>query len=211
MAEELTSDEIVSDESTSDELTSDEIISDESTTLFESGPSDPVRLSDGPGAVAVIDIAASPEAIWPFVADIDLSARFSPEFRGAEWVDTDQPVGVGSQFVGTNHNEAFGEFKVPAFVDAYEPGVAFGWRTSDFDNPGARWRFELEPVERTDGSVVTRLRYTMLLGPGPSGLTMAIESMPDKEDRIIFRRVQSQHASMLEVVAGIKELAESAN
>lgn len=185
---------------------------DESTTFFESGPSDPVRLSDGPGAVAVIDIDAAPEAVWSVITDISLSAKFSPEFRGAEWVDADAPVGVGSQFVGTNHNDAFGEFQVPSFVDAYDENVAFGWRTSDFDNPGARWRFELQPVTiDVDGAerAATRLRYTMLLGPGPSGLTMVIESMPDKEDRIITRRVASQHASMLEVVAGIKAIVEA--
>lgn len=185
---------------------------DESTTFFESGPSDPVRLSDGPGAAAVIDIDAAPEAVWPVVTDINLSAKFSPEFRGARWVDADASVGVGSQFVGTNHNDAFGEFEVPSFIDAYEENVAFGWRTSDVDNPGARWRFELQPVTiNVDGAdrVATRLRYTMILGPGPSGLTMVIESMPDKEARIIARRVESQHASMLEVVAGIKAIVEA--
>jgi len=49
----------------------------------------------------------------------------------------------------------------------------------------------------------------MILGPGPSGLTMAIDSMPDKEDRIIHRRVRSQHTSMLQVVAGVKRTVET--
>jgi nitroreductase len=170
---------------------------------FESGPSDPVRLSDGPGTIAEIDIDAPPAAVWPVITDINLSARFSEEFRGAEWVDEDR--GVGASFVGTNFHPSFGEFRVPSFVDAYEENVSFGWRTSDVDNPGARWRFDLEP----NGSG-TRLRYSVTLGPGPSGITMVIESMPDKEGRILARRIGEHHASMQRVVEGLKEIVEGA-
>ena len=174
---------------------------------FESGPSNPVRLADGPGTVAEIDINAPASAIWPFLTDINLSSRFSNEFQGAEWVDDTlvdgQPV-VGSSFVGTNENPSFGEFKVQSFIDTYEQDVAFGWRTSSIESPGARWRFEIEP----NGSS-SRLRYAAALGPGPSGLTIAIESMPDKEHRIIYRRIEGLHANMRKVVIGIKRLAES--
>ncbi len=170
---------------------------------YESGPSDPVRLADGPGTIAEIDIDAPPSMIWPVVTDINLSAAYSGEFQGAEWVEPDAPIGVGSVFVGTNHNDAFGEFKVPAFIDAYDEDVAFGWRTSDVDDPGARWRFDLQP-----NGTGTRLRYSMILGPGPSGLTVAIGQMPDKEDRIIHRRVRSQRTSMLQVLAGVKRTVE---
>ena len=174
---------------------------------FESGPSHPVRLADGPGTVAEIDINAPASAIWPFLTDINLSSRFSNEFQGAEWIDDTlvdgQPV-VGSSFVGTNENPSLGEFKVPSFIDTYEPGVAFGWRTSSVENPGARWRFEIEP----NGSG-SRLRYAAVLGPGPSGLTIAIESMPDKEQRIIYRRIEGLHANMRKVVVGIKKLTEA--
>ncbi len=43
---------------------------------------------------------------------------------------------------------------------------------------------------------------------GPSGLTMAIEQMPDKEDRIINRRVRLQRLSMLQVIAAVKKTVE---
>ena len=91
-----------------------------------------------------------------------------------------------------------------SFIDTYEQDVAFGWRTSSIESPGARWRFEIEP----NGSS-SRLRYAAALGPGPSGLTIAIESMPDKEHRIIYRRIEGLHANMRKVVIGIKRLAES--
>ena len=56
----------------------------------------------------------------------------------------------------------------------------------------------------------TRLRQWMCMGPAPSGLTPAIEAMPDKEERIIARRLDEHRANMAATVAGIKELAESA-
>lgn len=176
---------------------------DRFSRTFESGPSDPIRFTDGPGAIAEIDIDAPPSEIWPVITDINLSAEYSPEFQGAEWVDPDAPVGVGSSFVGTNHNDMLGEFEMPAFIDAWEENVAYGWRTADMDNPGARWRFDLEP----NGSM-TRVRYSMTLGPGPSGLTMAIDSMPNAEARIINGRLRGQHTAMLQVVAGIKRTVE---
>ena len=49
----------------------------------------------------------------------------------------------------------------------------------------------------------------MTLGPGPSGITMVIDSMPDKEGRILYRRIAEHHESMQNVVDGIKALAES--
>ena len=77
--------------------------------------------------------------------------------------------GVGAVFIGRNHHQAVGEWALPCFVDACEEPIAFGWRTSDADNPGARWRFDLEPAAGR-----TRLRFSYVIGPGPSGTTMAI-------------------------------------
>jgi hypothetical protein len=39
-------------------------------------------------------------------------------------------------------------------------------------------------------------------------LNYAIEAMPDKEDRIVERRLAEHRVNMERVVAGIKELAE---
>ena len=39
-------------------------------------------------------------------------------------------------------------------------------------------------------------------------MTMAIEQMPDKEDRIINRRVRLQRLSMLQVIAAVKKTVE---
>ena len=54
----------------------------------------------------------------------------------------------------------------------------------------------------------TRLRYWAQMGPGPSGLTPLIEQMPDKEDRIIARRLQEWETNMTATITGIKHVAE---
>ena len=49
----------------------------------------------------------------------------------------------------------------------------------------------------------------MVLGPGTSGLTAAIEAMPDKESAIIANRQKGQAANMRRTIEGIRDLAES--
>jgi nitroreductase len=171
---------------------------------FESGPSDPVRLADGPGTVVEIDIKARPTDVWTDVIDVDFPARFSDELVTASWDDPTASPSVGATFVGRNTHPAIGEWDIRCFVDAYEEDRVFGWRTADPDNPGARWRFELEPI-----AGATRLRFLVTLGPGPSGITAAIEHQPDKESRIIHRRLNEHHANMTKVVEGIRAAAEA--
>jgi hypothetical protein len=73
----------------------------------------------------------------------------------------------------------------------------------DVANATATWRFELEPVgERT------RLRMSARMGPGPSGLTPAIEARPDREDDIVERRLGEWRTNMTATVEGMKAIAE---
>jgi hypothetical protein len=44
----------------------------------------------------------------------------------------------------------------------------------------------------------------MIIGPGPSGISAAIARMPDKEARILYRRIEEHRANMQRVVDGIK-------
>jgi nitroreductase len=172
---------------------------------YERGPSVPVRIADGPGTVVEVDIRAEPAAVWAEVTDINLPARFSEEFQWAEWTDGHDGPAPGACFVGRNHHPARGDWEVSCFVDVFEEQVAFGWCTSDIDNPGARWRFELEPV--VGG---TRLRFRGILGPGPSGLDEIISARPDLEPRIIDRRMAEHRANMQRVVEGVRAAAEQA-
>jgi len=77
------------------------------------------------------------------------------------------------------------------------------------DQPAASWLFSLEPVVAADGSGATRLRQWAQLGPGESGISELIAQMPDKESRILHRRLAEHNANMLATLTGIKELAEA--
>ena len=173
--------------------------------IYESGPSSPIRLADGPGTMAEVDIPGAEVAdVWPLICDIDLPARFSEEFLGASWAEGFDGPALGATFVGRNQHPAVGEWEVPCFVDVYEPEAVFGWCTSDPENPGARWRFELV---RIIGAI--RLRFELFLGPGPSGLSWRIAQEPDKEPRFISGRLREHRTNMCRVVEGIKELVGS--
>jgi uncharacterized protein YndB with AHSA1/START domain len=162
-----------------------------------------MRYADGPSVDVEVRIDAPPSRVWELVSDIDLPARFSEEFQGAEWLDGATPA-LGARFRGTNRHPAIGEWQTTSVLVAYEPERAFSWVVGDRDNPSASWRFELEP----DGDG-TKLRQRCVLGPGPSGLSYAIEQRPDKEERIIERRCEEHRANMQRVLDGIKALAET--
>ena len=171
---------------------------------WERGPSDPPCLADGPGTIVEIDIKAPTAVLWPFVSDINFGASFSKEFLGARWADGFDGPALGAQFIGSNTHPAIGTWEVPCFVDRYEVKREFGWVTSDPQNPGAQWRFELASI-----AGASRLRFRLILGPGPSGISAAITQMPDKEPRILGRRVDEHRRNMAKVVAGIKAAAEA--
>jgi hypothetical protein len=134
------------------------------------------------------------------VSDINVPARFSGEFRGADWLD--QP-GLGARFEGRNARQGR-EWTTTSTVTSYLPGVAFGWTVGDVGNPTATWKFEIEPLDT--GS---RLRMLATMGPGPSGVLAAIERRPEKEERIIELRLEEWRENMTATVEGIRQLAES--
>jgi uncharacterized protein YndB with AHSA1/START domain len=162
-----------------------------------------VRYADCPTVDAEVLIDAPIEHVWALVTDIQLPAKFSNEFAGATWLD-DGPR-VGARFVGRNRHPAIGEWETTSIVNRFDPPHAFGWCVTDVDEPSAVWLFELE-----DENGHTRLRQHAQMGPAPSGLSIAINAMPEKEERIVARRLQEFEANMQATLAGIKQLAEGA-
>ncbi|MEM9037471.1 MAG: nitroreductase family protein [Actinomycetota bacterium] len=171
------------------------------TTLTPAG--DRPMLVDGPTMTVERDVDATPAAVWAIVSDPSTPAAFSEELQGAAWVDGDEP-GVGARIIGRNRHPAVGEWETTSYVMAWEPERRFGWNVSSADNPGAQWAFEIESMP---GGV--RLRMTVTLGPGGSGLTPAIEAMPDREQDIISRRLREHGENMARTLDGIAGLAES--
>jgi hypothetical protein len=165
--------------------------------------SDELRYADCPTTEAELVIAAPPAVVWPLVCDIGMPARFSSEFQSGQWMDEVDAPALGAQFRGRNHHPAVGTWETVSTVSEFEPERCFGWAVGDPEVPAARWRFSLEP----DGTG-TRLREWMQIGPGQSGISALIEQMPDKEARILRRRLREHHANMTATLAGIRDLAE---
>lgn len=163
-----------------------------------------MRYADGPTAEADVIIHAPAERVWELVQDVDLPARFSNEFLGATWLDDGGPC-LGARFVGRNAHDALGQWETTSWVVRYDPPSSFSWAVSDPDAPSATWWFELE--DAGDGAV--RLRHGGRMGPAPSGLSIAITAMPDKEERIIARRLQEWERNVRSTLDGIRQLAET--
>ncbi|MBV9793370.1 MAG: SRPBCC family protein [Actinobacteria bacterium] len=164
-----------------------------------------VKYADNPTARAEIHVAAPPSTVWPLVCDITVPSRFSTELTMAEWAEGTTGPCAGARFTGHSQHPAAGTWQTTCTVVVCEEPRAFSWVVEDPDDPAARWGFELEP----DGAG-TLLRQWAVLGPGRSGLTPAIEARPDKEERIVARRLAEHEANMNRCLAGIKELAERA-
>jgi hypothetical protein len=162
-----------------------------------------MRYEEGPTAHAEVLVDAPLDRVWELVTDINLPARFSNEFRGATWID-DGPA-MGARFVGRNWHKAMGEWETVSIINRFEPMREFGWCVTDVDEPSSTWWFELE--QQPDG---VRLSQRARMGPAPSGLSIAITAMPDKEERIVARRLEEFEANMRATLEGIKNLAEQA-
>jgi uncharacterized membrane protein len=156
------------------------------------------RYADTPTVEVEIHVDAPPDRVWVVVSDIGLMPTMSTELQRVEWLD--EPGAVGSRFVGYNKHPAIGEWSSPAQVIECEEPRVFAWAVGDPADPAATWRFTLEP----DGAG-TRLRQWMRMGPGRSGLSQAIEAMPDKEEKIVYGRMKEFEANMTATLAAVKE------
>lgn len=165
-----------------------------------------LRYRDCPSTQAEVLIAAPAAVVWALVCDIQLPARFSSEFNGGEWLGGASSPAPGARFTGRNHHPAIGNWETTSTICEFQPEQVLGWAVGDPDQPSALWRFTL--VADADGTG-TRLTQWMQIGPGPSGISAAIEAMPDKESRILQRRLREHSANMAATLAGIKEVAEA--
>lgn len=162
------------------------------------------RYSDRPTVQARTRIGAPPERVWPLVSDIELMPGMSSELQSVEWLDGATGAALGARFTGRSRHEALGEWATTSQVVEFEPGRVFAWAVGDPGDPAAIWRFRLESV---DGG--TEVSQWVQLGPGRSGLSAAIDQMPDKEQKIVFVRMREFERNITITLAHIKELAEA--
>jgi uncharacterized protein YndB with AHSA1/START domain len=156
-----------------------------------------MRYADGPTVEVELYVEAPIAEVWALVSDIELPTRFSTELLGVEWIDD-------VHFRGRSQHPAAGAWETTCTVLAREEPTLFAWCVGEPADPSASWRFELSPT-----GTGTTVRQWMRIGPAPSALTPAIEAMPDKEERIVARRLDEHRANMTANLHGIKELVEA--
>ncbi|GAA2474462.1 SRPBCC family protein [Streptomyces longisporus] len=149
-------------------------------------------------------IGAPPERVWALVTDIGLMPSLSDELQSVEWLDGATGPAVGARFLGRSKHPAFGEWATTSYVIEYEPQHVFAWAVQDPAEPSAIWRFRLH-----EGGGGTELSQWMQLGPGRSGLSVAIDRMPEKEQKIVFVRMREFEHNMTVTLEHIKKLAEA--
>ena len=161
-----------------------------------------MRYSDGPTLeVSAVIAGATPRQVWDLVTDITMPVQVSPELTSVEWLDGAARVELGARFAGSNTNPALGTWTTNSVVVEVEPERRWAWNIegSEQGEVRATWAFEMEPTSKG-----TILRQWARMGPGASGLTIAIEQMPDKEARIVAHRLGEWRVGMeanLEFVA----------
>lgn len=154
-------------------------------------------LADGPTMTVERDVQVPPSAVWEVVSDPVTPVAFSEELQGAGWAEGDV-AGLGARIIGRNRHERVGEWQTTSYVVDWDPRRRFAWNVSDAERPGAQWAFEIDALPGG-----ARIRMTVTLGPGNSGLTPAIAALPDREADIIGRRLQEHRANMERTLDGI--------
>ncbi|MCE7003900.1 SRPBCC family protein [Kibdelosporangium philippinense] len=162
------------------------------------------RYADKPTVEVSTWIQASADRVWSIVSDIGRMPEMSTELQSVEWLDGATGPRLGGKFVGRSRHESLGEWSTTSQVVEFEPQRVFAWAVGDVTHPSAIWRFRLSPK---DGG--TELAEWMQMGPGRSGLSEAIDRMPDKEQKIVFVRLREFERNIAQTLAQIKKMAEA--
>ncbi len=159
--------------------------------------------ADCPSVAAEIYIEAPPERVWPLVSDIYLMPQLSAELQEVAWLDGATGPAAGRRFAGRNANTYRGTWETVSTVIECDEPRRFAWAVGDPGHPMATWRFTLRPE-----GAGTVLEQWARMGPARSGLSIAIDAMPDKEQKIVFVRLREWEAALRHNLAVIKERAE---
>ncbi|MFF4383820.1 SRPBCC family protein [Kitasatospora sp. NPDC001547] len=188
-----------------------------------------MRYADGPGTQCEVFVGAPVERVWELVTDIGLPTRLSPELQRVAWLDGADGPAVGARFEGHNSRADMPDWRTVSEIieltgtvgqagsDAPAGRRVFAWGVMDADGRYgepvsdlagalARWRFELTPE---DGG--TRLRQSVVIGPGRSGASLVIDAKPELEEKIVDFRLNELRTGMTATLEGIKSLAEQAS
>ncbi|MCU7822851.1 SRPBCC family protein [Kitasatospora sp. DSM 101779] len=173
-----------------------------------------MRYADGPAAQGEVRVGAAPSRVWELVTDIGLPARLSPELQRVEWLGGADAPAVGARFAGFNRHPLAGDWRTVSQIVEFDVERLFGWAVLDADgrygdaaddltDRMATWRFELAPE-----GAGTRVRQSVLIGPGRSGISLWIDRMPEREEQLVAGRLDELRTGIEATLAGVKALAE---
>jgi hypothetical protein len=163
-----------------------------------------MRYRDQPTIEVTQRVRCDVPTAWRLVTDINLPTRCSSELQGVDWLDGATGVAVGARFCGRSQHEAFGDWSTVCEVVEVEDQRRWVYDVVGPDGASASWAFEVEPA--SEGVLI---RQWGRMGPGPSGLTPAIVAQPDKEARIISRRLAEWQKNMQANLDWVRSQAES--
>jgi hypothetical protein len=162
-----------------------------------------VRYRDQPTVEVTQLVHCDIDTAWNYVTDISVPARCSTELQTVEWLDGADRVQLGARFRGRNTNAAIGTWETVCEVVEVEDHRRWVYNVGDRDVPVASWGFEVEPA--SEGVLI---RQWARMGPAPSGLNVSITAQPDKEARIIARRLAQWQQAMAANLDWIRIQAE---
>ncbi|NEB78151.1 SRPBCC family protein [Streptomyces sp. SID14478] len=165
------------------------------------------RYADTPTVEVRRRVEAPPRRVWELVSDIGLMPRLSEELQSVEWLGESRGPAVGAQFLGRSAHPSLGTWQTTSYVVQCAAPRVFAWAVQDPELPSAVWRFSLDAL---DDGAATELTQWMQLGPGRSGLSYAIDRMPEKEQKIVFVRLREFERNMGVTLDALKALAEEA-
>lgn len=145
------------------------------------------------------EIAASPDALWERVANIDRMGDLSPENVGGTWVKGASGPAVGAQFKGDNRNGKK-KWSTDCKVVECEPGRAFAFEVTARPFKVARWTYRFEP---TDGGCRVTETWTDNRGKTVIFLGKIVSGVAD--------RATHNRASMEATLDRLAALSESAS
>jgi hypothetical protein len=163
-----------------------------------------MRYSDQPTVEVTQRVKCDPATAWKLVTDIGLPARCSSELQSAQWLGDADGVEVGARFRGCNEHAALGTWETECEVVEVVDERRWVWNVIGREGPMATWGFEVEPT--SDGVLI---RQWARMGPGPSGLTYAINAKPDKEGRIVAGRLAEWRRNMQNNLDCLRDQFES--
>ena len=150
-----------------------------------------MRYRDQPTIEVTQRVRCDVATAWALVTDIGLPARCSSELRAVEWLDDADRVEVGARFRGRSRHEALGDWATVCEIVEVEDERRWVWNVVGPQGASATWAFEVEPA--SDGVLI---RQWARMGPEPSGLSVAIAATPEKEGRIVARRLLEWQQNM---------------